>query len=861
MKKRILSMMVVFALMVGLLPTTTAFARDDTDPITRAQLAQAIYEKFPQSGGQQSEFEDIGDCTEEQQNAINALASAGILSGTSPTKFNPDGEVTRAQAVVVLWRATGCKSNPEAAEVSYTDVNIGDWYTPAIHALTAAGILQGTGGGTFSPNDSVTIGAVNALIARYDSADFSGFADGVSRVDMLMETYENYKDSPLQDKVSEDFETKLPDIAVCTEEEQQAIKFFEELGVVQGYGDGSGFHPDAAASNLQIAMFLKRCAELGAQQTFSDDVMLLGNEDSIAQAFAFLEAQGIDVTAAQENPNAPGIVADLSEWNRALNPEAPRFSVEGGEYDTPQTVEMTSDAPDAVIYYTTDGTEPTTESTVYTDPIAVNATTTLKAIAVKNNLISDTTSATYTIYTVKPPVFSPVGGTYTSAQNVTITTDTPDAVIYYTTDGSEPTMNSTQYSQPIVVSSSMTLKAIAYNLDGDSSPVATATYTIQKDSGGSSSGGSSSGSSSGGSSTGNKTETTENSDGSTTTTVTSSNGTVTETTKYKDGSKEVIETKKDGTVTTTTTDADGNKTKTVENPDGSSVTTIDNKDGTSSKTTVDENGKTEVSVELPSSVVNTAADNGEAVALPMPSVRATSDSESAPTVTVDLPAGKTVSVEIPVKSVTAGTVAVLVKADGTEEVIKTSLTTSDGVQVALSDGDTVKIVDNSKSFADVPASGWQADAVAFATSRELFSGTGDNTFSPNQSMNRAMIWTVLARFDGAGTTQTGANWYQAGLDWAVANGISDGSNPNGTMTREQLVTMLYRYAGSPATSGNLSAFNDAAQVSSYAVDAMTWATENGILNGDGTGSANPKGQASRVQVAQIMQSFITYQSK
>lgn len=65
MKKRILSMMVVFALMVGLLPTTTAFARDDTDPITRAQLAQAIYKKFPQSGGQQSDFEDIDDCTEE----------------------------------------------------------------------------------------------------------------------------------------------------------------------------------------------------------------------------------------------------------------------------------------------------------------------------------------------------------------------------------------------------------------------------------------------------------------------------------------------------------------------------------------------------------------------------------------------------------------------------------------------------------------------------------------------------------------------------------------------------------------------------------------------------------------------------
>ena len=368
---------------------------------------------------------------------------------------------------------------------------------------------------------------------------------------------------------------------------------------------------------------------------------------------------------------------------------------------------------------------------------------------------------------------------------------------------------------------------------------------------------SSSGGSSGSSST--TTEITKNPDGSTTTTVTNkTTGTVTETTKWPDGSKEVIETKKDGTVTTTTTDTTGNKTQVVENTDGTKETTITNKDGSSSATTVDETGKTQAEVKLPAAVVEDA--QGEAVTLPMPEVPVTTDRETAPTVTVDLPSGTTAKVEIPVAEVTPGTVAVIVKADGTEEVIKTSLTTENGVAVTLSDGDTVKVVDNSKTFDDVSDNYWGAEAVAFASSRELFAGTSATTFSPDTAMTRAMIVTVLARFEGVDTT-TGSTWYEAGQQWAMENGVSDGTNMDASLTREQLATMLYRYAqskGYDTTQGGMAIreYADFEQISDYAVEAMTWAVNTGLISGTSTTTLSPQGLATRAQVATILMRFI-----
>lgn len=361
------------------------------------------------------------------------------------------------------------------------------------------------------------------------------------------------------------------------------------------------------------------------------------------------------------------------------------------------------------------------------------------------------------------------------------------------------------------------------------------------------------GSSSASSSSGNKTETERNPDGSTTTTVTKPDGTVTETTKNPDGSQKVVETKKDGTVTTTTTDPSGNQTEVVEYPDGSSKTTISNKDGSSSTTTVDEDGQVETQVKLPAAVVDDAED--QAVTLPMPQVRASADRDEAPVITVDLPSGSSAKVEIPVRQVSLSTVAVLVKDDGAEQVIKTSLTTENGVMVTLSDGDTVKIVENSKSFADVPQSYWGSEYIDFVTSREIFSGTEEDRFSPDLPMNRAMIVTVLAALDGADTSSTGGAWYEAGQRWAMLNGISDGTNMDQSLTREQLAVMLWNYAGKPESSYSLTSYPDWTSTSDWAQQAMAWAVEEGLIS-NLNGSLAPQGTATRAQVSTILMRFV-----
>lgn len=132
-------------------------------------------------------------------------------------------------------------------------------------------------------------------------------------------------------------------------------------------------------------------------------------------------------------------------------------------------------------------------------------------------------------------------------------------------------------------------------------------------------------------------------------------------------------------------------------------------------------------------------------------------------------------------------------------------------------------------------------------------GTGDNKFSPSASTTRGMLMTVLARYAGQDTSSS-TPWYQAGMDWAKANGVSDGTKPTGNITREQLVTMLYRYAGSPAADGKLDSFSDAASVSSYAVNAMQWAVANGIVNGSND-KLNPQNNATRAEVAAILMRF------
>ena len=159
----------------------------------------------------------------------------------------------------------------------------------------------------------------------------------------------------------------------------------------------------------------------------------------------------------------------------------------------------------------------------------------------------------------------------------------------------------------------------------------------------------------------------------------------------------------------------------------------------------------------------------------------------------------------------------------------------------------------SKSFSDVKTGDWYADAVKYVSDKGLMSGTGSDKFAPSATTTRAMLMTVLARYAGEDTTG-GATWYEKGMNWAKANGVSDGTNPNANITREQLVTMMYRYAGSPKADGKFDSFSDAASVSTYAADAMQWAVANGIVNGS-NGKLNPQDNATRAEVAAILMRF------
>ena len=162
----------------------------------------------------------------------------------------------------------------------------------------------------------------------------------------------------------------------------------------------------------------------------------------------------------------------------------PTFSPAAGTYTSAQNVTISCATSGATIYYTTDGSNPTTSSTIYTGAINVplGTTKTIKAIAVATNyLTSSMATATYTVSNpVAAPTFSPAAGTYTTAQNITMSTSTTGATIYYTTDGSTPTMSSTQYRGAITVNASgaTTVKAIAVKSGYTDSSVSTATYTI-----------------------------------------------------------------------------------------------------------------------------------------------------------------------------------------------------------------------------------------------------------------------------------------------------------------------------------------------------------------------------------------------
>ena len=167
------------------------------------------------------------------------------------------------------------------------------------------------------------------------------------------------------------------------------------------------------------------------------------------------------------------------------------------------------------------------------------------------------------------------------------------------------------------------------------------------------------------------------------------------------------------------------------------------------------------------------------------------------------------------------------------------------------------------NYADVAVNDWYYDEVAYVTAKGLMTGTTATTFAPNAATTRAMVWTILGRMSDA-KVDGGEPWYALAQSWAMASGVSDGTNPNGSITREELAVMLYRYAGSPVVGvselAKLGQFTDGEAVSDWAQEAMAWAVSNGVISGSGS-AILPQQSATRAQVAAMLMRFCELNNK
>lgn len=202
---------------------------------------------------------------------------------------------------------------------------------------------------------------------------------------------------------------------------------------------------------------------------------------------------------------------------------------------------------------------------------------------------------------------------------------------------------------------------------------------------------------------------------------------------------------------------------------------------------------------------------------------------------------------------------------------------TDGILTGLDADDEVTVAferitdDTGLPFADVAPASWYADAVQYVYENGMMNGTSDTLFSPDATVTRAMIVTILHRLENAppsaasGFTDVAAGMYYAdAVDWAAANGIVNGVSetafaPDDRITREQMAAILYRYAqfkGYDVTaSADLGAYTDAAQISAYAAAAMQWANAEGLITGNTGTTLNPKGHATRAEAATILMRF------
>ena len=240
---------------------------------------------------------------------------------------------------------------------------------------------------------------------------------------------------------------------------------------------------------------------------------------------------------------------------------------------------------------------------------------------------------------------------------------------------------------------------------------------------------------------------------------------------------------------------------------------------------------------------------------------------NAETYAVNIAASEHGTVSANLSNASAGSVITLTATpDEGYELLSISVRDADGKPVAL-DGMKFTMPESSVTvtavfgqgalpFVDVSANAWYYESVKAAYEAGLMNGVTDTEFAPNAPLTRAMIWTILARASGV-ETEGGATWYAKAQEWAVTKGVSDGEDPMGNVTREQLVTMLWRLNGSEVMTGYIGNYIDTGDISEWANQAMLWAVQNGIIEGDENMALAPKADTTRAQAATFFVRYLT----
>lgn len=240
---------------------------------------------------------------------------------------------------------------------------------------------------------------------------------------------------------------------------------------------------------------------------------------------------------------------------------------------------------------------------------------------------------------------------------------------------------------------------------------------------------------------------------------------------------------------------------------------------------------------------------------------------NAETYAVNITASEHGKVSANLSNASAGSVITLTATpDEGYELLSISVRTADGKPVAL-DGMKFTMPESSVMvtavfgqgalpFVDVSVNAWYYESVKAAYEAGLMNGVTDTEFAPNATLTRAMIWTIIARASGV-ETEGGATWYAKAQEWAVTKGVSDGEDPMGNVTREQLVTMLWRLNGSEVMTGYIGNYIDTGDISVWANQAMLWAVQNGIIEGDENMALAPKADTTRAQAATFFVRYLT----